>query len=244
MSRWTVAADLRGYGDSDRPPSDQSHRSYSKRAMAADQAGPMAQLGHESYAVVGHDRGARSAPSSTSGRARERLSMRKRSRSTSAASTRPRSTPAPRTTAPARPSTWSTTTRAGTRAIASAVRRWSSGAKRVWSAPSTTCSRSGGSTPPTPSSCGVTPCPARTSCPRKRRPRRSRPCVDSSTELSGRLSSLASGAVADPGRGLLAGAAGGREELGFAVVGVESDLPGGVVDDAVVFAAEQDEVVE
>jgi hypothetical protein len=50
--------------------------------------------------------------------------------------------------------------------------------------------------------------------------------------------------VADPGGRLLAGAPRGWEELGFAVVGVEADLPGGVVDDAVVFAAEQDEVVE
>jgi haloacetate dehalogenase len=56
-----VAADLRGYGRSDRPPSDRTHRSYSKRAMAADQAGLMRELGHATYAVVGHDRGARVA---------------------------------------------------------------------------------------------------------------------------------------------------------------------------------------
>lgn len=56
-----VAADLRGYGASDRPPSDATHAAYAKRAMAADQAGLMRELGHASYAVVGHDRGARVA---------------------------------------------------------------------------------------------------------------------------------------------------------------------------------------
>jgi hypothetical protein len=34
------------------------------------------------------------------------------------------------------------------------------------------------------------------------------------------------------------------EELGSVVVGVEADLPGGVVDDAVVLAAEQHQVRE
>ncbi|QIG44205.1 alpha/beta hydrolase [Nocardioides anomalus] len=56
-----VAADLRGYGRSDRPASDAGHAAYAKRAMAADQAGLMRALGHPSYAVVGHDRGARVA---------------------------------------------------------------------------------------------------------------------------------------------------------------------------------------
>ena len=56
-----VVPDLRGYGASGRPPSDDTHRAYSKRAMAADQAGLMRQLGHATYAVVGHDRGARVA---------------------------------------------------------------------------------------------------------------------------------------------------------------------------------------
>ena len=56
-----VVPDLRGYGASDRPASDPSHHSYGKRAMAADQAGLMRHLGHASYAVVGHDRGARVA---------------------------------------------------------------------------------------------------------------------------------------------------------------------------------------
>jgi haloacetate dehalogenase len=56
-----VAADLRGYGDSDRPPSGPDHAGYSFRAMAADQVGLMRALGHDRFAVVGHDRGARVA---------------------------------------------------------------------------------------------------------------------------------------------------------------------------------------
>ncbi|MFP5369659.1 MAG: alpha/beta fold hydrolase, partial [Actinomycetes bacterium] len=56
-----VAADLRGYGDSSRPPSGENHAGYSFRAMAADQRALMNELGHERYAVVGHDRGARVA---------------------------------------------------------------------------------------------------------------------------------------------------------------------------------------
>ena len=54
-----VAADLRGYGESAKPPSDDSHAPYSKRAMAKDQVEVMAALGFERFAVVGHDRGAR-----------------------------------------------------------------------------------------------------------------------------------------------------------------------------------------
>jgi haloacetate dehalogenase len=56
-----VAADLRGYGDSSRPAAGEDHAGYSFRAMAADQHGLMAELGHRRYAVVGHDRGARVA---------------------------------------------------------------------------------------------------------------------------------------------------------------------------------------
>ncbi len=54
-----VATDLRGYGDSDKPPGGPDHISYSKRAMAADQVGVMRRLGHQRFRVVGHDRGAR-----------------------------------------------------------------------------------------------------------------------------------------------------------------------------------------
>lgn len=56
-----VAADLRGYGDSAKPHGDPEHETYGKRAMAADQVGLMRALGHERFAVVGHDRGARVA---------------------------------------------------------------------------------------------------------------------------------------------------------------------------------------
>jgi pimeloyl-ACP methyl ester carboxylesterase len=54
-----VATDLRGYGDSSAPRSDEFHRTYSKRAMAVDQLAVMKELGFEHFAVVGHDRGAR-----------------------------------------------------------------------------------------------------------------------------------------------------------------------------------------
>jgi haloacetate dehalogenase len=54
-----VAADLRGYGDSSRPAARDDHAGFSFRAMAADQVALMRSLGHERFAVVGHDRGAR-----------------------------------------------------------------------------------------------------------------------------------------------------------------------------------------
>jgi haloacetate dehalogenase len=54
-----VCPDLRGYGDSDTPPSDDSHEPYAKRVMGRDQAEVMRELGFERFAVVGHDRGAR-----------------------------------------------------------------------------------------------------------------------------------------------------------------------------------------
>lgn len=56
-----VMPDLRGYGDSPKPASDAQHLTYSKRAMANDLAALMANLGFESYGVVGHDRGGRVA---------------------------------------------------------------------------------------------------------------------------------------------------------------------------------------
>ena len=56
-----VATDLRGYGDSGKPPSDGTHTAYSKRSMAADQVEVMAELGFTTFCVAGHDRGARVA---------------------------------------------------------------------------------------------------------------------------------------------------------------------------------------
>ena len=56
-----VAADLRGYGDSSKPPGGENHAGYSKRAMAQDQVETMSKLGFERFAVVGHDRGGRVA---------------------------------------------------------------------------------------------------------------------------------------------------------------------------------------
>ena len=54
-----VAADLRGYGDSDRPEAGPDHAGYAFRAMAADQVALMETLGFSRFSVVGHDRGAR-----------------------------------------------------------------------------------------------------------------------------------------------------------------------------------------
>lgn len=56
-----VCPDLRGYGDSAKPESDQTHGPYSKRVMARDQIALMSHLGFERFAVAGHDRGARVA---------------------------------------------------------------------------------------------------------------------------------------------------------------------------------------
>jgi haloacetate dehalogenase len=56
-----VCADLRGYGDSSKPADAPDHESYAKRTMARDMVAVMAALGHERFAVVGHDRGGRVA---------------------------------------------------------------------------------------------------------------------------------------------------------------------------------------
>src|SRR5713226_8484659 len=54
-----VIPDLRGYGDSAKPPAGADFATYSKRALAQDQVETMAALGHERFRVAGHDRGAR-----------------------------------------------------------------------------------------------------------------------------------------------------------------------------------------
>ena len=53
-----VCPDLRGYGQSSKPRTTEDHEPYSKRAMARDVIALMRALGHERFAVVGHDRGA------------------------------------------------------------------------------------------------------------------------------------------------------------------------------------------
>ena len=54
-----VAPDLPGHGDSDVPLDDDAR--FSKRSMAASLVELMNELGHDRFAVVGHDRGARVA---------------------------------------------------------------------------------------------------------------------------------------------------------------------------------------
>jgi haloacetate dehalogenase len=53
-----VCPDLRGYGRSTLPADQPDHSQSSKRAMAADVVAVMRTLGHQRFAVVGHDRGA------------------------------------------------------------------------------------------------------------------------------------------------------------------------------------------
>ncbi|MFI6787487.1 alpha/beta fold hydrolase [Nonomuraea sp. NPDC050383] len=52
-----VCPDLRGYGRSLGPAPTPGHAGHSKRAMAGDVAALMRHLGHERFAVAGHDRG-------------------------------------------------------------------------------------------------------------------------------------------------------------------------------------------
>jgi haloacetate dehalogenase len=52
-----IVPDLRGYGDSDKP-ADSGGQTYAKRTMAADVVALARALGHERFALAGHDRGA------------------------------------------------------------------------------------------------------------------------------------------------------------------------------------------
>ena len=54
-------ADLPGYGASLRPPVTSDHAGHSKRASASDLVAAMQTLGHETWTVGAHDRGARVA---------------------------------------------------------------------------------------------------------------------------------------------------------------------------------------
>jgi len=56
-----VCPDLRGYGDSSKPKGLPDHSNYSKRAVALDMVEVMDALGHDTFHVVGHDRGGRVA---------------------------------------------------------------------------------------------------------------------------------------------------------------------------------------
>ena len=53
--------DLRGYGDSSKPPAGPDNAGYAKRALSQDQVETMAALGFDRFFVAGHDRGARVA---------------------------------------------------------------------------------------------------------------------------------------------------------------------------------------
>lgn len=61
QDHFLVMTDLRGYGDSSKPPGGGDHFAYSKRAMAQDQVEVMNYLGFQKFAAVGHDRGGRAA---------------------------------------------------------------------------------------------------------------------------------------------------------------------------------------
>jgi haloacetate dehalogenase len=56
-----VCPDLRGFGLSSKPVDSDDHAGSSKRAKARDCRALMRQLGHERFAIVGHDRGAYTA---------------------------------------------------------------------------------------------------------------------------------------------------------------------------------------
>ena len=61
QSHTVIASDLRGYGDSEKPVPASDADNYSKRVMAADQIELMRLLGHDRFALLAHDRGARVA---------------------------------------------------------------------------------------------------------------------------------------------------------------------------------------
>jgi haloacetate dehalogenase len=62
MNEYTVVVpDLRGYGDSSKPPDGENHSNYSKRAMAMDHIEVMKHFGFDRFPVAGHDRGGRVA---------------------------------------------------------------------------------------------------------------------------------------------------------------------------------------
>ncbi len=54
-----IIPDLPGYGQSAIPPLSNDHSAYSKRSMALAMVELMSALGHETFTLAGHDRGAR-----------------------------------------------------------------------------------------------------------------------------------------------------------------------------------------
>jgi haloacetate dehalogenase len=56
-----IAPDLRGYGSSEAPPGGPRGEGYTKREMSSELVELASALGHEQFAVIGHDRGARVA---------------------------------------------------------------------------------------------------------------------------------------------------------------------------------------
>ena len=60
-SSYTVVCPDCGYGKSSKPATTPDHAPYSKRAMGNDVVALMAHLGHDSFALLGHDRGALAA---------------------------------------------------------------------------------------------------------------------------------------------------------------------------------------
>jgi haloacetate dehalogenase len=58
-SRTVIVPDLRGYGDSSKPPDGENHVNYSKGAMALDQVEVMKHFGYTRFPVIGQDRGGR-----------------------------------------------------------------------------------------------------------------------------------------------------------------------------------------
>ena len=56
-----VLTDIRGRGESHKPGYIEGENAYSKRAMATEQLAIMRSLGHETFSIVAHDRGARVA---------------------------------------------------------------------------------------------------------------------------------------------------------------------------------------
>lgn len=56
-----ILPDLRGYGAAPKPPTDEAHSPYCKKAMAKDMFQIMTALGYDRFRLVGHDRGGRVA---------------------------------------------------------------------------------------------------------------------------------------------------------------------------------------